>query len=508
MFKIAVTGAAGFIGHHVCNELKGRGYDVRGITRGHKNPDSTLVACDLLQTSKLRRILKGSTTVVHLAAKVPEIGANENFEESYRDNVEATESLIKASVDAGVKKIVYISGWHIYQQHAKSPIKEDGPLDPMTVYAKTKSMGENLILKEKRIKSTILRVGNVYGPRPSQGGVILNMIKCASSRNRINIESPGRARDYLYVEDVAKAVADAAESTVVGIFNIGSGKPTTIKEIANTIIGAYNKLGLNCKKPRISKKNSRDIRYLDTTKARKHMAFKPRISLREGLAKTIVWWETQLKPEALVFDVDGTILDVRERYYGGYRSAAQKMGFKLPAKKTVLKLKRSGLSGRDVFSALYNTKQNTLFHLDKLRLLDTNTKNKMVLDAPFPGTTSTLKFIRSSGLKVVFLTKRPPKFNYQLRKMGILHKGDMIINVKQRGGKTNGYKKAIKKLQTTPYRCVALGDSPEDIAAARSLGMMTIAVLYGLIGRNRLLKEAPNISLRRISDLKTIIRRW
>jgi len=507
MSKVAVTGASGFIGSHVLKKLIERGYNIKAISRTHKK--GYFIICDFFDKRRLQAALNGCDSLIHLAAKVPEIGEHENYDEAYKANVQATKNLLDAAIKAGLTKFIYISGWHVYHQNSPSPINEKEKLGPTTIYAKTKAMGEKMVLAEKRIPSIVLRIGNVYGPAPSQDGVVMHMIKNVSAGNTLKVFGPLRARDYLYVEDVAKGILDAVEAKATGIFNMGSGRPTTIREITNIVINFYRKFGLKVRKPEITGESVRDSRYLDIAKAEKYLSFRPATSLQKGVEKTAIWWENHSSPKVVLFDVDGTLLDVRKRYCLGYKLAAQKMGLHLASNKKILTLKRNGMRGIDVLKILYPKERPiTLRKMDELRIRKTNSENLMTFDTPFNGATTALDKIRSKGLIVILITKRPKEFNTQLKKTGLVRKNDFILNVKRAEDKKKWYSKAAKISGVTPFRCVAIGDSPEDIRTAKSLGMKTVAAVYGLTGRKKMDQEYPDLLLHCVRDLPTIFRHF
>ncbi len=297
--KVLVTGALGFIGHHLCLYLSGKGYDVVGVdnlSRGRRerirlleeNNVKVLVA-DVRDHELMYRVLSQYEidVIAHLAAL---ISVEESFEKPllYEDvNARGTISLVMAANKAGVSRIVYVSSAAVYGNPVRLPVSEDHPLNPLSPYGASKLVGEfyaKTLFKGKR-GVIVLRLFNVYGPgqNPEYAGVITRFMERLSSGQPPVIYGSGeQTRDFVHVYDVVKAIEKALVADGSGyVVNIGTGRPTRIIDLAYMMIKLY---GLEVEPvyapPRIG-----DIMhsYADITLARKILGWSPEISLEQGL---------------------------------------------------------------------------------------------------------------------------------------------------------------------------------------------------------------------------------
>ena len=237
--------------------------------------------------------------LVHLAALV-------DAEESTRKpdlyayvNVYGTSVVVKKALEYNVERVVYISSAAVYGEPKRLPIPEEHPAEPVNPYGATKLAGEHLVRVMcglARKSYVVLRLFNVYGPRqnPSYAGVVVKTLeRIAAGKPPIVYGDGMQTRDMVYVRDVVEAIEKAIETQYVDeVYNIGSGKPVKIKDLINLILELTNKRGLKLvhAPPRPG-----DVRhsYADISKAKKMLGFKPKTSLREGLAKTIEWYMSQ-----------------------------------------------------------------------------------------------------------------------------------------------------------------------------------------------------------------------
>ncbi len=297
--KVLVTGALGFIGHHLCLHLSSRGYDVVGVdnlSRGVRRRIKLLeennvkvIVADVRDTELMYKILSQYrvSAVVHLAAL---ISVEESFEKPllYEDvNAKGTISLVLAANKAGVERIVYASSAAVYGNPVRLPIDEDHPLKPLSPYGASKLVGEfyaKTLFKGNR-GVIVLRLFNVYGPgqNPEYAGVITRFMERLSQGKPPVIYGSGeQTRDFIHVLDVVEAVEKALTTSYSGyVLNIGTGRPTKIKDLAYTMIKLY---GLELE-PVYAPPRKGDIMhsYADISLAKRILGWSPRISLEEGL---------------------------------------------------------------------------------------------------------------------------------------------------------------------------------------------------------------------------------
>lgn len=245
-----VTGGGGFIGQSLVRRLAGTGWAVRNLdfvpTR-LAHPEVTHWAGSFLQADLLREAMVGVDTVFHLAATNFAREANARPLSDCQENVAGTLALADAAVDAGVRRIVFSSsGGTVYGPAQTVPITEDHPTCPITAYGISKLACEHYLRfydgrGDKRELTTVtLRLANPYGPNQNIGkaqGALTTFCHHAATGQPIVIWGDGTVeRDFIHVEDVARALAAAADASARGTeINIGSGRGTSLNQILSGI---------------------------------------------------------------------------------------------------------------------------------------------------------------------------------------------------------------------------------------------------------------------------------
>jgi len=301
--RVLVTGGFGFIGSHLVETLNSRGYETTVVditSHGYQTKEIQFLNIDIRDYTRLRNSIKKVDFIVHLAAL---INAHESVQvpKLYHDvNVNGTLSLLKLCRDFKVEKLVFASSAAVYGEAQYLPINEDHPLRPLNPYGATKVACEAYISAfhfSYGIPAIILRVFNTYGPKQSGAyvGVISKFIKRALLGKQLIVYGDGRqTRDFIYVSDVVEAIMRALESDLeFGIFNVGTGKATSINELAELVKRLTNNKTL----PVVHEgERSGDIRHscADIRRARKLLKWAAKVQLKEGLRKTIKWYETQM----------------------------------------------------------------------------------------------------------------------------------------------------------------------------------------------------------------------
>jgi dTDP-L-rhamnose 4-epimerase len=349
---ILITGGAGFIGSHLADHLLHRGYAVRALddltpqVHGeaaarprYLHPDVELVEGDVRDRAALRRALHGVDAVFHLAARVG-VGQSMYEVERYASvNVVGTAALLEALVERPVQRLVVASSMSLYGEglyrtragalvHGTERSLEqlaarrweltgaDGePLAPLptpetkapslpSVYALTKYDQERLCLTLGRaygIPAVALRFFNVYGPRqalsnPYTGVLAIFAARYLNDRAPLVNEDGLQRRDFVSVHDVAQACRLALEvpGAAGRVFNVGSGRSFTIREVAARLAAALGKEELA---PEITGKyRMGDIRhcFADIGEARRVLGYRPRVGFEEGLLELARWLEGQV----------------------------------------------------------------------------------------------------------------------------------------------------------------------------------------------------------------------
>jgi UDP-glucose 4-epimerase len=262
MTKVLVTGGAGYIGAHVAHELLNEGYSVRiydDFSNGlHKRVDGKfrdIVEGDILDREKLIQAMQGVDAVIHLAAKKAVEESVKNPLKYYENNVGGTLNLLAAMSVKGVKKIVFSSSAAVYSPNDKDAVEETDPTVPLSPYGATKLLSEELISSvgnAEKISHISLRYFNVVGSAipefgdNSKDNLVPKVFLALKNGKRPEIygtdyPTPDGTciRDYIHVQDLAKAHVAALKRTESGfvssIYNVGSGKGYSVREMMNQL---------------------------------------------------------------------------------------------------------------------------------------------------------------------------------------------------------------------------------------------------------------------------------
>ena len=243
--RVLVTGGAGFIGSHVTDRLVARGDDVTVLddlstgVRDNVPSQARFERADITDAASLRSVAAGARAdvVVHAAAQFSVQRSIRDPESSGRINVEGTRNVLELA-RGGTARFVFLStGGAIY---GETPLcaTEETPLRPISPYGAQKQTAEELV-RGSGAPYAILRPANVYGPRQRsdlEGGVVAVFLQRYRDHNEVLVYGDGSAeRDYVHVSDVADAVVAAVDRTDSGIWNLGTGVPTTIKTLLDII---------------------------------------------------------------------------------------------------------------------------------------------------------------------------------------------------------------------------------------------------------------------------------
>lgn len=351
MKEVLITGGAGFIGSHLADELLAHGYRVRVLDVLHPqvhgegrrrpaylDPDVELLTGDVCDKEAVRRALKGVDAVFHFAAAV---GVGQSMYEVAhytRVNNLGTATLLEALIERPVRRLVVASSMSLYGEglyrNAAGEIREAADrslqqlrqgdwevrdaggeaLTPVptpetkmpaiaSVYALSKYDQERMCLMIGRaygISTVALRFFNAYGPRQALSNPYTGVLAIFASR-LLNDSAPAifedglQQRDFVSVHDVARAcrLALEVERAAGEVFNVGSGQPQTVRDIAARLARVMGKEHI---RPEIlGKYRVGDIRhcFADITKAREVLGYEPQVSLDEGMTELAAWLEGQ-----------------------------------------------------------------------------------------------------------------------------------------------------------------------------------------------------------------------
>jgi len=320
--KILVTGGAGFIGSALVRELLKEGAKVivydNFVTGDLSNLEEVkkeikIVKGDILDPN-LAQIFKQNKieVVFHLAAEPYIPACYERPEKFFQVNAYGTLNVMLAAKKAKIKRILQYSTSEVYGTAIYAPIDEFHPTNPCSTYGVSKLAADRLcftLYHEQKIPIIILRQFNVYGPRETQPYVIPEIITQLNKGKELKLGNIKASRDFTYVDDATRgAIALMKCNQAVGqVFNMGSGKDFSIKEIAQKIAKLMGRKNIKIK---IEKQR---LRPLDVEKLQANYFkmftlahWEPRIDLEEGLKRTIAWykqngskwlWEKKIVPE-------------------------------------------------------------------------------------------------------------------------------------------------------------------------------------------------------------------
>jgi UDP-glucose 4-epimerase len=301
MTRVLVTGGAGFIGSHLVDRLVDEGYAVRvidnlssgkieNIERHIKSGKVDFVEGDIRDADLTRKSLVGVDAVFHLAAIISVPFSVSNPELTFDVNLAGTLNLLNACSEKKVDKFVFVSSCAVFGDTKILPVNEDASTNPISPYAESKLLAEKDCLNFQGrglLKSVVFRFFNVYGPRQGMNnysGVITLFINRAKRGHHLTIYGDGsQTRDFVNVKDIVQALFVSLKSSGANgeVFNIGSGKPTSITELAKAVLELTGKdLEIRYEAPRAG-----DIKdsYADISKASRVLGYEPEVSLRDGL---------------------------------------------------------------------------------------------------------------------------------------------------------------------------------------------------------------------------------
>jgi nucleoside-diphosphate-sugar epimerase len=288
--KVIVTGGSGFIGSHVIDLLIKAGFDVHVIdiknpAKGRINKKAKYKKKDIRDFREIKPLFKNAKFVFHLAA-LPRVPFSiEHPIETNETNITGTLNVLKASVDSGVKRVIYSASSSAYGDQKELPLKEGMLANPKSPYGLQKYVGElycKVFNQVYGLETVSLRYFNVYGPRLDPEGdyalVVGKFLKQKKANKPMTITGDGKqTRDFTNVHDVARANILAMSSKKVGkgeVMNIGAGNGISINHLAKLLGGKVKYI-----KARLEPKYTE----ADNSKARKLIGWKPEVSFEKGI---------------------------------------------------------------------------------------------------------------------------------------------------------------------------------------------------------------------------------
>lgn len=314
--QILVTGAGGFIGSHLVEQLVARGAKVRAFVRYNSRADpgllkqlsaSTLaeveiIAGDLRDAHAISRAVAGTDLVFHLGALISIPYSYHHPREVVETNVTGTLNVLMACLEHQVPRIIHTSTSEVYGTALRVPIDEEHPLQGQSPYSASKigadKMSESFFCAYGLPVVTV-RPFNTYGPRQSARAVIPTIITQAMTQDVIYLGSLDTRRDFTYVLDTVNGFIKAAQADGVEgqTYNLGTGSEVTIGELAKMVIAMAGRPVRIEKDPkRLRPEKSEVLRLLSNNHlAQEKLGWQPEVSLKEGLRSTVEWIQEHLQ---------------------------------------------------------------------------------------------------------------------------------------------------------------------------------------------------------------------
>ncbi len=310
-----VTGGAGFIGSHLVDYLLEKNIEVTvldNLSNGSEsnldksNTNLRIVKVDVCNQKQIEPFIRQADIVFDLAAIVGVELATSLPVEVLNTNIESIKSILGASLDSNVKKIIFASSSEVYGNSMTSPLTEDLPLSPISHYGISKIVGESYLKafwEKYGVESSVIRYFNVYGPRQSTtplSYVVPSFIYQALHQEPIKIYGSGKqTRDYTYISDAVEGtylIAERGRGQATP-YNISTNIETSLIDLAKLVCDT---IGNECNISNVGKRKF-DIsrRCGDFSKAQKEVGYLPKIELKEGLRRTVEYYRNLLRSMAI-----------------------------------------------------------------------------------------------------------------------------------------------------------------------------------------------------------------
>jgi UDP-glucose 4-epimerase len=304
--RVVVTGGAGFVGSNTVKRLLQSGASVVVLddfyTGAEDNLPSSAANLEVIRGSVtdfdlVQTVIKHDDVVIHEAARNI-IVSTRNPREDYEVNIGGTLNVLLAAREIGVRRVVYTSSASVYGNPRYLPINEDDATNMLSPYSVSKFAGENYcraFYESYGLSTAVVRYSNVYGPgqRPDNPycGVVSKFFEAASAGEPPRIHGDGeQTRDFTFVDDAVEATLLAAFTAKADgqVYNVGTGRETTINQLARIIIE------ITQAKVEPSYVDRRDIdnirrRVVNIEKIRRELRWVPSVTVEQGLRRTCDW---------------------------------------------------------------------------------------------------------------------------------------------------------------------------------------------------------------------------
>ena len=308
--KALITGAAGFIGSHLCERMLANGWAVTGLDNFNdfydpeikrdnisgflENESFNLIEGDIRNSEVIENVVSDNIDIIiHLASGA---GVRPSIQQPvyYSDNnMTGTMVMLEAAKKFNIKKFIFASSSSVYGNNKKVPFSEDDNVDfPISPYAATKKAGELFCHTYHHlydINMTCLRFFTVYGPRQRPDLAIHKFAKLIEQGKSIPVYGDGSMmRDFTYIDDIIDGIIASIEKCEgYNIYNLGESRPITVNDLVAEIEKALGKKAIIEHLP--MQPGDVNCTYADVSKAIKDLGYDPKTKIEDGLAKFVEW---------------------------------------------------------------------------------------------------------------------------------------------------------------------------------------------------------------------------
>jgi UDP-glucose 4-epimerase len=307
--RALVTGGAGFIGSHLADRLLVDGFAVTVVdnfatgSRRHLPEGATLLEGDVRERAFVDDVFANERfdAVFHVAGQASIRLSFSDPEADLATNVLGTVNIVRACSDTGVQRLVHASSMTVYGEPERVPTPEDVACVPVSYYGVTKYAAERFVhvtgaRSDVELAVTSLRMFNVFGPRQSienpYQGVLAIFIGNVMRGEPITIHGDGeQTRDFVFIDDVVDAwmcVFDAPEA-YGAVFNVGSGRETSVKELADSVLGAFGESRATWDVCSEAAQLGDQRRAAADTTAIERLGWRRSSTLTDGMSRTVSW---------------------------------------------------------------------------------------------------------------------------------------------------------------------------------------------------------------------------
>jgi nucleoside-diphosphate-sugar epimerase/phosphoglycolate phosphatase-like HAD superfamily hydrolase len=506
--NILITGAGGFIGKSFI--LKNKDHKIFAIYNNdsflHIDNSFYLNLHNKKHILKLIHDLKNTKidVIIHLAGHTPFHKKNINF--NFSKELLMTKNMCMLCNTLHITKLLYSSGWIIYGSKTKVPYKENSLLQPDTDYGKSKLLVESYFKKNLfNTKCINLRLSSIYGPGQISNGLIPNLLNSAIYKNKICISDVNIKRNYLFIYDLIKIINKLTNLKIKSSLdiNIAHSSSFSILEIAQIVKDIVENNYKSSVEIEILNNNIQVAQaynnQLDISLLKKYYPKISFTSIKKGIKDYLLWI---LNTSSIVFDFDGTITSIEDRWYNIHKDLAIKYKYNPLPKSKYLHLKRNKIDERSIMPRVniitskipkYIHNRLTLLESEKYLLHDTlKPKCKILLEQ------------LSKSYKLILLSNRNNR-TLLLNELKTLHIDNFFMSVLT-GYKNNKYE-VLKKYWSTKNMLIKyiIGDTETDFELSEKFGIQSILLADGGRSKTYLKKFKKAIILDSIKELSKIV---